>query len=137
MNLKLFFTTLLFVSTLGGSNCQMLAQTKTNKTRNASEIKLTQGPILLETEVAKIQIAFVDMNNDKKPDLVVGSQWHIFDDAHTGTDEKHGKFKKTKMQKDGSQLSIHLNRSTKNKIAFAKPTWPVPVRNAKYCLPSG
>ncbi len=102
-----------------------------------SPIKLKLGPVLLESEVANIEIAFADLNQDKKPDLIVGSAWHIWD-------KEAAKIKHTKMSADGRPVSIHYNKSTngpEGEIALADPlsdsAWPISNKAPSYRLPFG
>ena len=99
-----------------------------------SPIKLELGPVLLQSEVASIEIAFADLNADKKPDLIVGSQWHIWD-------KEASEIKRTKMSADGRPVSIHYNNSTKERIRLTAPlsdsAWPISNKDPLYRLPVG
>ena len=81
--------------------------------------KFPNQEVLLEGEM-ETYTAFADINNDGKPDLILGTNGsgHAFD--HKTRKVSYGKTGFVL----GEDVSIHLNESTSEVVKFKKPYWP-------------
>ena len=81
--------------------------------------KLVFDRRLLDSNL-KLLTAVADINRDGKPDLILGSNGHVFSDNAP-------RVKKSKTVGEHRQYVSHLlNASGGNKIVFDKPYWPNP-----------
>lgn len=96
-------------------------QSKAAPTRPAQKAptRLVFGQRLLDSNL-KLLTAFADINRDGKPDMILGSNGHVFSDKAPRVKESItvGEYR--------HYVSHLLNASDGNEIVFDEPWWPNP-----------
>ena len=122
-HMKNQFRSMVFLATILGGATSGLAQ---GQSAESSPNQLTFQRVLMSGEV-KIYPTLADVNADSKPDLLIGSMGHDFEDKTSRI-----VFSKER----GLELSVHRNTSSAGKVSFDKPYWPKGLEE-QCCLPGG
>ncbi|MEM7313821.1 MAG: hypothetical protein AAF497_11785 [Planctomycetota bacterium] len=103
----------------------------------ADDIKLSVVRELLKSN-CRNGITFADLDRDEKPDLIVGSGAHRFNESSGAIEATPGAALGTATPSDGyHQVSIHLNKTSNGKLKLAAPSLHVPITAGSLAVPPG